>query len=81
MPKSQSGYTAALVLAAFAPFAGAGESAFDKDRAAILAMAGEYEVRFKFDETVSFREHRPAAHPREQGRRARRQALAPGLDL
>jgi hypothetical protein len=56
MPKSQSGYTAALVLAAFAPFAGAGESSFDKDRAAILAMAGEYEVKFKFDETVSLRE-------------------------
>ncbi|MDE2366658.1 MAG: hypothetical protein KGM95_06970, partial [Betaproteobacteria bacterium] len=36
------------------PVAGcaAGENPFDCDRRAILAMSGEYEVQFKFDETV-----------------------------
>lgn len=45
---------AAAVFGQSAPARDAG--AFQKDRQAILAMAGEFEVKFKFDETVSLRE-------------------------
>ena len=67
MPKSQSGYTAALILSGFASFAGASAATFEKDRAAILAMAGEYEVKFRFDETVSLREGYELKHAASGG--------------
>jgi hypothetical protein len=46
----------ALVLLFVASIASASEpTVFDQDRHAILAMAGEFEVSFEFDETVSLR--------------------------
>ncbi len=42
-------------LFAAAALAALDSTSFEKDRRAILAMAGEFEVRFKFDETVAFR--------------------------
>ena len=46
-----------LVLAAFSQAASARQpDNFEKDRDAILAMSGEFEVKFRFDETVALRE-------------------------
>ncbi len=47
--------------------AGAGPRTFDQDRKAILAMAGEFEVKFKFDETVSFRDGYEHKHDKAGG--------------
>jgi len=42
-------------------------SSYERDRAAILAMAGEFEVKFKFDETVSLRDGYEPAHEKSGG--------------
>ncbi|MEJ0085603.1 MAG: DUF6607 family protein [Pseudomonadota bacterium] len=59
----------ALVLcAAFAQGAFARDSAaFERDRKAILAMAGDFEVKFKFDETVALREGYELKHDKSAG--------------
>lgn len=59
---------ALFVLAALAQSAFARDSAnFERDRKAILAMAGEFEVKFKFDETVSLREGYELKHDKSGG--------------
>jgi len=40
---------------------------FERDRRAILAMAGEFEVKFRFDETVSLREGYELRHDKSTG--------------
>lgn len=40
------------------------DTAFERDRAAILAMAGEFKVSFKFDETVALRSGYTLAEPK-----------------
>lgn len=40
---------------------------FEKDRQAILSMAGEFEVRFKFDETVALRPDYQLQHDKSGG--------------
>ncbi len=51
-------YATVFTLAALAlpPAALAGEDAFERDRQAILAMAGEYHITFQFQETVPLRD-------------------------
>jgi hypothetical protein len=45
----------------------AAHESFEQDRAAILAMAGEFEVKFNFDETVSLREGYEPKHEKTGG--------------
>lgn len=69
--------SAALLLAGLAagaaptalaqPRAGAARTKFDADRRAILAMAGDYHVRFDFRETVSFRDDYDPIDPKVSG--------------
>ncbi len=56
----------ALLGAAHVGAAAAHES-FDQDRAAILAMAGEFEVKFNFDETVGLRDGYEPKHEKTGG--------------
>lgn len=55
------------LLAALATPAVARDADFERDRQAILAMAGEFEVRFKFDETVGLREGYELRHDKSGG--------------
>jgi hypothetical protein len=58
----------AVVVAGLAGTAAARDSAsLELDRKAILAMAGEYEVKFMFDETVSLREGYELKHEQAGG--------------
>jgi hypothetical protein len=56
-----------LILWAAAQSVGARDADFEKDRRAILAMAGEFEVRFKFDETVALRPGYELKHDKSGG--------------
>jgi hypothetical protein len=57
-----------LVVAAWAQIAAAREPEnFEKDRQAILGMTGEFEVRFKFDETVALRDGYELKHDKSGG--------------
>lgn len=63
------GAVAALSLAACAtaPALHVEEGAFEKDRAAILAMAGDYKVTFDFTETVAFQAGYELKEPKLSG--------------
>jgi len=50
-----------------APASARDATRFELDRKAILAMAGEYEVKFNFDETVALREGYPLKHDKSDG--------------
>jgi hypothetical protein len=51
-----------LTTFAAAAMAPAQESSFQRDRAAILAMAGEFEVKFQFEEVLTLGETEPSKH-------------------
>lgn len=55
------------LLVAGAPLAAARDVNFEHDRQAILAMAGEFEVKFKFDETVALRAGYELKHEQSAG--------------
>jgi hypothetical protein len=59
--------TTLLLAASLFAHAALADSAFERDRKAILAMAGEFEVKFRFDETVSLREGYELRHDKSQG--------------
>lgn len=56
-----------LLIAASSPLAARDTSGFERDRQAILAMAGEFQVTFKFDETVALRDGYEPKHDKSSG--------------
>jgi hypothetical protein len=56
-----------LAVAATTQVSARGDASFDADRKAILAMTGEFEVKFKFDETVALRDGYELKHDTSGG--------------